>query len=268
MISWVAYFSVGVIIGIGAGFYFSILNGSERKRLQELEAKLKDAENNMSGYKQNVADHFVTTSNLINNMTESYRAIYDHMSDGAKTLCHQSLLDSPASQYQLGIPKASPIETKTKSPDSATTDSTTADSTTADSTTTNSTTKSTASTRAVNPPISNIPDTSKTDASNIKSENTLNNKEINNKEINKTEIAANDSATADKNSASNISANSIANDTTNDETTKLTKESKESNAATISLGSAHGIDGTTTDKEQKKPLLYEKSKKQNSNVIH
>ena len=232
MISWVAYLSIGVLIGIAAGFYFSILNGSEKKRLQELEAKLKEAENQMSGYKQNVTDHFVTTSNLINNMTDSYRAIYDHMSDGAKTLCSQSLLDSPASQYQLDIPEAKLIETKTKSTD---------------------TTNAKNATSAVSKKL----DTS-SDSPNARSEDSPSDEEIN--------IAA------------NFSTSDIASETSSDETTKLTKGTKESDtavsndSASNSSGDSHGDSrakkSTAENKELKKPLLYEKSKKQNSNIVH
>lgn len=246
MISWVAYLSIGVLIGIAAGFYFSILNGSEKKRLQELEAKLKEAENQMSGYKQNVTDHFVTTSNLLNNMTDSYRAIYDHMSDGAKTLCSQSLLDSPANQYQLDIPEAKLIETKTKSTD-----------------TTNL--KSTTST--VNEKLDTLSDSPKVRSANSPSD----------EEINKIESVAADSTTADKNIAANFSTSDdidIASDTSSDETTKLTKGTKESNTTAVndsasnSFDNSHDKKNTTEDKELKKPILYEKSKKQNSNIIH
>lgn len=116
MISWVAYLSIGILIGFAAGFYFSHLNGSEKKKREELESKLNSAQNEITHYKQNVTDHFVKTSSLINNMTDSYRAIYNHMSDGAKTLCSQSLIDSPASKYQLDIPTAKLIETENDLP--------------------------------------------------------------------------------------------------------------------------------------------------------
>ena len=112
MVAWVLYVCIGVIGGFAAGFYFSRLNDENKKKCEALENKLNDAQSEMTGYKQNVTDHFVKTSNLINNMTDSYRAIYDHMSDGAKSLCSESMIDSPAAQYQLDIPKAKLIETE------------------------------------------------------------------------------------------------------------------------------------------------------------
>ncbi len=112
MVAWILYVCIGVIGGFAAGFYISRLNDENKKKCEELENKLTDAQSEMTSYKQNVTDHFVKTSNLINNMTDSYRAIYDHMSDGANSLCSESMIDSPAAQYQLDIPRAKLIETE------------------------------------------------------------------------------------------------------------------------------------------------------------
>jgi uncharacterized membrane-anchored protein YhcB (DUF1043 family) len=112
MVAWILYICIGVIGGFAAGFFVSRLIDENKKKCEKLENQLNDAKSEMTSYKQNVTDHFVKTSNLINNMTDSYRAIYDHMSDGAKSLCSESMIDSPAAQYQLDIPKAKLIETE------------------------------------------------------------------------------------------------------------------------------------------------------------
>jgi len=111
MVTWVLYLSIGVIAGFAAGFYFSHLNDGNKKKCEDLEGQLTNAKDEISSYKQNVTNHFVKTSNLINNMTDSYRAIYDHMSEGAKSLCPESLIDNPVGKFQLDIPKAILIET-------------------------------------------------------------------------------------------------------------------------------------------------------------
>jgi len=50
------------------------------KTAEELKAEL-------GKYKESVTDHFQTTANLLNGMTEQYRAVYQHMASGAQNLC-------------------------------------------------------------------------------------------------------------------------------------------------------------------------------------
>jgi len=255
MISWVAILSVGILLGLVAGFYYSMLSGSDKKRLQELESKLKEAESSMSGYKQNVTDHFVTTSNLINNMTESYRAIHDHMSNGAKTLCSQSLLDSPASQYQLDIPEAT-------APDSTPTEKQTTVSTNQESETT---------------ATQDTPETETTDKATVE-------------DINKTDAVA---VAADTDTTTTSDISSSTEDAAKKETDSVTAVTQQLDIAAIAsaatatseINSATPSESTETDSdtanepadtigkpididEKEKSLLFDKKKDQNSNVIH
>lgn len=41
----------------------------------------------MSRYKNQVTQHFQTTAGLLQQMTEQYRAVYEHMADGAQQFC-------------------------------------------------------------------------------------------------------------------------------------------------------------------------------------
>ncbi len=99
MVTWVVYLGIGLIAGIGIGIYLSQLGMLRSKKQLELEAELNQARDTMQLYQQDVARHFVHTSSLINNMTESYRAVFEHLSDGAKQLCGNEfsphLLDLP-----------------------------------------------------------------------------------------------------------------------------------------------------------------------------
>jgi len=238
MISWVAYLSIGILIGFATGFYFSVLNGSEKKKLEELKSKLNETENEMTQYKQSVTGHFVKTSNLINNMTDSYRAIYDHMSDGAKTLCSQSLIDSPAGQYQqLDIPIAKLIETKTD----IETD--------------------------VETSIVSEPETTNEILREEKSE-----------ETSKTGNALPIEAVNNQAEESNLAKESTENDTmANKEKNKESTPTDSPSHETLADG--NNFSDTISSKDsskknikdeglEKKPMLYEKNKKQDSTVVH
>lgn len=99
MISWVLILSIGLVIGIGVGAYASRLDMFRSKKQLELEQKLHDTQEELGQYRKDVTQHFVQTSSLVNDMTESYRAVFDHLSHGAKQLCgdqvHTTRLDFP-----------------------------------------------------------------------------------------------------------------------------------------------------------------------------
>lgn len=217
MVAWILYICIGVIGGFAAGFYVSRLIDENKKKCEKLENQLNDAKNEMTSYKQNVTDHFVKTSNLVNNMTDSYRAIYDHMSDGAKSLCSKSMIDSPAAQYQLDIPKAKLIETELDA-DADIKDESQPAGKPQDS----SLKTSTADSRAAHEPESNIDSTAMAEQQNATTENTLQEATDTSPEI-------------------------------------KTSEEPPTIEPAIEL---------TTELTPEEPVLYEKNKNQDSNIVH
>jgi uncharacterized membrane-anchored protein YhcB (DUF1043 family) len=73
---------------VGALISVQICRGKESTRLKkELEA-LKEE---YARYKENVGRHFVQTSTLVNNLTQSYKDVHQHLSNGAQSLCDAEL---------------------------------------------------------------------------------------------------------------------------------------------------------------------------------
>ena len=72
---------IAIVLSIGAGIGFTLLYQRYRKpRSQtELEAEHKKLQDD-------VMDHFVKTANLVNDMTDSYKAVFDHLNEGATGL--------------------------------------------------------------------------------------------------------------------------------------------------------------------------------------
>jgi len=91
MITWVLYLCIGIIIGGMAGFYFAKLGDFSKKQKQELEDKLQKSERELVEYKDQVTTHFRETAGLINNMTESYQKVHEHLARGSYELCNNAI---------------------------------------------------------------------------------------------------------------------------------------------------------------------------------
>ena len=57
------------------------------QRCRELEAELTASQAALSQYRSEVAAHFSQTSELLRAMTHQYRTVYEHLAEGARTLC-------------------------------------------------------------------------------------------------------------------------------------------------------------------------------------
>jgi uncharacterized membrane-anchored protein YhcB (DUF1043 family) len=56
-------------------------------RVRELENQIRGLKENQREYKDSVSDHFSMTAELVQQMTESYRDVYQHLASGAQDLC-------------------------------------------------------------------------------------------------------------------------------------------------------------------------------------
>ena len=60
---------------------------SDEVRIDALEQQLQSLTNEHENYKNNVHAHFSSSAQLLNRLTESYKDVYVHMADGARSLC-------------------------------------------------------------------------------------------------------------------------------------------------------------------------------------
>jgi uncharacterized membrane-anchored protein YhcB (DUF1043 family) len=91
MVTWVLYLCIGLVIGGMAGFYFAKMDDFSRKQKKSLEEKLQKTEQELITYKDQVTDHFKQTATLINNMTESYQKVHEHLAQGVVQLCSNAI---------------------------------------------------------------------------------------------------------------------------------------------------------------------------------
>ena len=78
-----------LILGVGILLGVVIARRTRHKKthIRDLEEQLAQSREELAEYRTQVDDHFMITSELVDQMTASYRAVYLHMAKGAQTLC-------------------------------------------------------------------------------------------------------------------------------------------------------------------------------------
>lgn len=77
-------FALGVLFG-GIGAYLLLGRHGDTAKLR---AELNDLRERFSDYRDQVTRHFMHTSELVQEMTRSYRAVHEHLATGARELCN------------------------------------------------------------------------------------------------------------------------------------------------------------------------------------
>ena len=60
-----------------------------RRNLHRLEQEKEQAQAELRDYRNEVDRHFVRTAELVNDMTQAYRAVHEQLAQGAVTLCSE-----------------------------------------------------------------------------------------------------------------------------------------------------------------------------------
>jgi len=78
-------------IGLVIGFVMArTLHPKERER-KDLEEKLQQSQDQIKDYQQEVTEHFMKTSELVNNLSHSYRDVHEHLATGAMRLTNTEI---------------------------------------------------------------------------------------------------------------------------------------------------------------------------------
>lgn len=88
---WTAAILAGSV-GFAAGFlvaYLAVLRDKDAGSLREQLARQKQE---FDAHRSRVDDHFVRTSELFQDMTRHYGALYEHLANGAQSLCSDRLV--------------------------------------------------------------------------------------------------------------------------------------------------------------------------------
>ena len=80
-----------LVAGLIIGFIIArTLHPQERAR-KDLEDKLQQSQDQIKDYQQEVTEHFMKTSELVNNLSHSYRDVHEHLATGAMRLTNTEI---------------------------------------------------------------------------------------------------------------------------------------------------------------------------------
>ncbi len=82
-----AIFAAGMAFGGLLGYL--LLPGERRAR--KLQFELDEVRRDSASYKANVSKHFHRTAELVSGLTNSYKAVYDHLAGGAQDLAEMPI---------------------------------------------------------------------------------------------------------------------------------------------------------------------------------
>ncbi len=75
-------------VGIVFGFFMGRSKGdTSAPKVLKLEQEIKDAKEEIQSYKGEVTQHFEKTATLVNQLTNSYRDVYEHLASSSEKLC-------------------------------------------------------------------------------------------------------------------------------------------------------------------------------------
>lgn len=88
---------ITLFVGIGIGIFIHSSKYSDDSQAEKLKDEMQSLEQEFEQYKSSVSDHFSKTSTLVNELTENYVKVYQHLSEGS-----QSLADTAQTPLSLG----------------------------------------------------------------------------------------------------------------------------------------------------------------------
>jgi uncharacterized membrane-anchored protein YhcB (DUF1043 family) len=107
---WLAGFG-GALIGLVLGFVLARSRSrGDANRMLELEEQLRIAESDHAAYRTQVSGHFVETSRRLHDLTLQYKSVYEHLADGARTLCPEGAVAIAPSLAEAALPETASAE--------------------------------------------------------------------------------------------------------------------------------------------------------------
>ena len=77
-----------LVIGAAGGLLLARrFENTSPGKVEELENRIQELQRAHADYREHVSEHFNTTAELVQQMTDSYRDVYQHLARGAQDLC-------------------------------------------------------------------------------------------------------------------------------------------------------------------------------------
>lgn len=81
----------GLIGGCVIGALLARTMHPQEQQNRELETRLQQAEDKLNNYQHEVTEHFAETSQLVNNLTQSYKEVHEFLANGALKLTNPDI---------------------------------------------------------------------------------------------------------------------------------------------------------------------------------
>jgi uncharacterized membrane-anchored protein YhcB (DUF1043 family) len=79
---------VAIVAGLILGLFMGRRSSSDARRYRDVALKLDQVTQDKKSYEAEVLEHFTKTARLLNELTESYREVHNHLAQGADKLCN------------------------------------------------------------------------------------------------------------------------------------------------------------------------------------
>lgn len=99
------FLTLGIVVAAAVGFLLGQKNSSSMAEKNRLEQALKEKSAELDAFHTKVNTHFEKTSELFNQVSDSYQSLYDHMAKSSTQLC--------ASQTFQALPKNNDLQNET-----------------------------------------------------------------------------------------------------------------------------------------------------------
>ncbi len=80
-----------LLVGAALGTILTKSLNADQRHNRSLESRLREAEERLASYQQDVAEHFAETSKLVNSLTQSYKEVHQHLAGGALKLTNADI---------------------------------------------------------------------------------------------------------------------------------------------------------------------------------
>ncbi len=108
--------AVALLAGVAIGAIIAQRTAPTRKAQHDMEQHLSQMQREQQDYQQEVTEHFTETAELLDQLTESYRDVHNHLAQGAQRLCNdpsstgiQGLKDDNTKQQGIASDSSEPI---------------------------------------------------------------------------------------------------------------------------------------------------------------
>jgi uncharacterized membrane-anchored protein YhcB (DUF1043 family) len=82
-----------LVVGLIVGYLSALKRAPSVQAQRKLEEHMEKLEHQQEDYQHQVTEHFSETADLLNQLTDSYRDVHNHLAKGAQLLCGEQASD-------------------------------------------------------------------------------------------------------------------------------------------------------------------------------